>query len=108
MIPQIACSFDKMYSSSQTVAITNSNGCTESYAFSADMTKTINTAFNNIVIDCTNPNNNIRVIDSSALNSYAYCNNNTGNSFTFSAPRQQYVAIQRYGTVTANLAITFT
>ena len=101
------CSLDNtFYKTNTTFSIANTNVCTETYAFSTDVAKTIVIAFTDIVIDSTNPNNNIQLITSSSA-IYAYCFNNIGNSFTFSAPRQQYVAIQRYGTVTASLAINF-
>lgn len=100
------CTFDSTYTTSQTVAISNTNPCTESYAYSTDLTKTITTTFNSIVIDCTNTANNIRVIDSS-MNAYTYCGNSTGNTFTFTGPNKQYVAVQRYGTVQGSLVISF-
>ena len=88
------------------MAISNTNPCTESYAVASSVPNSIKITFSSIVIDCTNTANNIRVIDSS-LNSYSYCGNNTGNTFTFTGANQQYVAIQRYGTVQGSLKIEF-
>ena len=104
--PQIICSFDHFYTTSQTVAVSQTTNCKESYAFSNDLTKSIIVILSGIVIDCTNLNNNIRLVDS-ALNSYSYCGNNSGNSFQFVSNNKQYVAIQRYGTVSGSVQIAF-
>ncbi len=102
----MTCSFDNSYTTSQTVSFTNTNPCTESYAFSTTLTNDIVLAFTNIVIDCTNSNNNIQVVTSSNT-VYSYCGNNTGNSFTFIGTKQQYAAVQRYGTVSGSVQIAF-
>lgn len=105
-MPQIVCTYDTAYQAATTVAISNNNPCTESYALASFNQNGIKVTFSSIVVDCTNTANNIRIVDSSS-NSYSYCGNNTGNTFTFTAAQQQYVAIQRYGTVQGSLKIEF-
>lgn len=101
-----ACTFDNQYAAATTVTISNTNSCTESYAVSSDLTKDIVIEMSSIVIDCTNTANNIRVVDA-ASNSYSYCGNNAGNSFLFIGRQQQYVSVQRLGTVQGSLKIAF-
>lgn len=59
--------------------------------------------FEQIVIDCTIENNNLILVDDKQT--YTYCGNNTGNTFTFSTSNSTYVAIQKYGIVNFTMKI---
>ena len=57
------------------------------------------------MIDCTNSNNNLRIVDESRT--YSYCLNNTGNAFKFEALTSNFVAIQKFGTVSFIMKIEY-
>lgn len=60
-------------------------------------------SFDEVVIDCTNKNNNLILIDDQKT--YTYCDNGTINAFTFSTKASRYVAIQKHGIVNFKLTI---
>ena len=57
----------------------------------------------NIVVDCTNSNNNIRLISSTST--YTFCGNTNANNFEFSTTDSTFVAIQKFGTVQFSLQV---
>ena len=103
----LSCFYDyNIYTTETTVLVseTQSGECKESYAYSMNATNNIVLSLTNIVIDCSNSNNNLRLVGTDKT--YTFCGSTAVTSYTF-VSSSSYVAIQKFCQVSFTLKSQF-